>query len=277
MPNSRKVVEALRHLVHVMYMGFYSTRTLTGSNLRHYIGEHLYEAFEILVEQVARVVVYRRLGGGEPETQDLEWSDHAVTVVFSKLAGVREMLHLDVEAAYHGDPAATNVEEVIFSYPAIEAITVYRIAHEFYTHEVPLIPRIMTEHAHSATGIDIHPGAVIGRSFFIDHGTGVVVGETSTIGDNVKIYQGVTLGALSIPRDRAVDEIRGSKRHPTIEEGVTIYAGATILGGDTVVGAGSIVGGNVWLTKSVAPKTRVTYAAADGGENTQKAEPVAGL
>lgn len=260
LPNSRKVVEALGHLQHVCYMGFYSMRGLTADNLRHYIGEHLHEAAAILTEQMARAVVYRRAGGGKPEEKDLTWSEQAVVSAFGTIAQIRELLHGDVEAAWRGDPAAGSIEEVIFSYPAIEAITVYRIAHEFHRLEVPLIPRIMSEHAHSLTGIDIHPGATIGRNFFIDHGTGVVVGETSVIGDNVKLYQGVTLGAVSIPAAE-VDGIRKTKRHPTLEDDVTVYAGATILGGTTVIGCGSIIGGNVWLTESVAPGTRITYAA----------------
>jgi serine O-acetyltransferase len=166
------------------------------------------------------------------------------------------MLSKDVLAAFPGDPAANGVEEVIFSYPSIEAITIHRLAHELYLLGVPMLPRIMSEHAHSTCGIDIHPGARIGESFFIDHGTGVVIGETTEIGDFVKIYQGVTLGALSL--ERAPDMGRGTKRHPTIEEHVTIYAGATILGGDTVIGAHSTIGGNVWLVESVPPHSRIT-------------------
>ncbi len=260
LPNSRKVVEALGHLQHVCYMGFYSTRGLTEENLRHYIGERLHEAAAILQEQIARAVVYRRAGGGKPEAEDLATGEQAVLSAFAALPKVRELLHGDVEAAYHGDPAAKSIEEVIFSYPAIEAITVYRIAHEFHVLGAPLIPRIMSEQAHNITGIDIHPGATIGQRFFIDHGTGVVIGETSVIGDNVKLYQGVTLGAVSIPAEE-VEGIRGTKRHPTLEDGVTVYAGATILGGETVIGRGSVIGGNVWLTESVAPGTRISYAA----------------
>jgi len=162
-----------------------------------------------------------------------------------------------VLAAFQGDPAANSVEEVIFSYPSIEAITVHRIAHELHREGVPMLPRIMSEYAHSASGIDIHPGAQIGESFFIDHGTGVVIGETTVIGNNVKLYQGVTLGALSLAR--GVPGERSTKRHPTLENNVTIYAGATILGGETVIGAGSVVGGNVWLVASVPPGSHITY------------------
>ena len=179
----------------------------------------------------------------------------SVTAAFvSSLVGLREMIAEDVAAAFEGDPAATGYEEIAVAYPAIRALSVHRIAHELYRHQVPLVPRIMSEYAHDRTGIDIHPGASIGRHFFIDHGTGVVIGETTVIGDNVRGYQGVTLGARSIPQSSV---LRGVKRHPTVENDVTIYAGAKILGGETVIGAGSVVGGNVWLTESVPPGSQV--------------------
>jgi serine O-acetyltransferase len=181
--------------------------------------------------------------------------------LLKKLKGLRKTLAEDVRAAYQGDPAAKSFDEIIFSYPSILAISIYRVAHELHAQEVPLIPRMMTEYAHSVTGIDINPGAVIGRHFFIDHGTGVVIGETGIIGDHVRIYQGVTLGALSLPMEEKGDLLRKTKRHPTIEDHVTIYAGATILGGETVIGAGSVVGGNVWLTHSVPPGTTVMIEA----------------
>ena len=173
------------------------------------------------------------------------------------LPGIRAQLAEDVEAAYEGDPAATGYAEILVAYPSLHAVTIYRLAHELHRLKVPLLPRIMTEHAHAAYGIDIHPGAKIGRRFFIDHGTGVVIGGTTEIGECVKLYQGVTLGALSFARDADGRMIRGEKRHPTIEDEVTIYAGATILGGDTVIGRGSIIGGNVWLHESIPPHTRV--------------------
>lgn len=173
------------------------------------------------------------------------------------LPEIRETLNTDIEAAYNGDPAALNTEEILLSYPSIEAVSIYRIAHVLYEMNVPLIPRMMSEYAHQLTGIDIHPGAEIGESFFIDHGTGVVIGETCVIGKNVKIYQGVTLGAKSFPLDENGNPIKGVKRHPEIEDGVVIYAGATILGGDTVVGHDSTIGGNVWLTHSVPPFSQV--------------------
>lgn len=269
LPNQRKVVEAVEHLKHVLYMGFYSTRDLTPENLSHHIAGHVYEAFEILVEQISRAVVYRRKRGGSPEAEDIAWSEATLLEVLDTLPQVRSSLHADLQAAYDGDPAAESIEEIVFSYPAIEAITCYRVARELFVRGTPLIPRIISEYAHSKTGIDIHPGAQIGRSFFIDHGTGVVIGSTTVIGDGVKIYQGVTLGALSIPRDQCGELIRNSKRHPTIEDDVTIYAGATILGGETVVGRGSVVGGNVWLTQSIPPDSRVTYSPPDCDEGTQ--------
>jgi serine O-acetyltransferase len=176
----------------------------------------------------------------------------------SRLVDLRAMLSEDVEAAYAGDPAANGYDEIVVAYPAIRALAIHRIAHELHSYGVPLLPRIVSEYAHDRTGIDIHPGAHVGRHFFIDHGTGIVIGETAVIGDRVRLYQGVTIGATSI-RNRTA--LRGKKRHPTIEDDVTIYAGATILGGDTVIGAGSIIGGNVWLTKSVPPGSRVMAEA----------------
>jgi len=265
LPNRRKIVEALGELEHVAYMGFYSTRSLGPLNLRQHIGELLHCAAETLIEQIARAVGYRACRG-EPTARDIAWSEEVVLDTFARIPYIRDLLALDAQAAFDGDPAAKSIEEVVFSYPAMQAITVYRFAHELYLREVPLVPRIMAEHAHSETGIELHPGARIGKRFFIDHGTGVVVGETSVIGDNVKLYQGVTLGALSLPRDAAGDVIREARRHPTIEDDVTIYAGATILGGETVIGRGSVIGSNTWVTHSVPPGTRVTFVAtgADG-------------
>jgi serine O-acetyltransferase len=176
--------------------------------------------------------------------------------VFNQLPTLRQTLNGDALAAYDGDPAARSFEEIIFSYPAIEAITAYRIAHLLYQENVPMVPRIISEYAHSRTGVDIHPGARIGERFFLDHGTGVVIGETAEIGKRVKMYQGVTLGAISLTRSELGERIE-AKRHPTIEDDVTIYAGATILGGDTVIGKGSVIGGNVWLVKSVAPGSKI--------------------
>src|SRR5581483_4757745 len=190
---------------------------------------------------------------------DLEALAQQKTVeLLRRLPEVRLLLDHDVQAAYEGDPAAKSYHEIIFCYPGMEAVTIYRIAHELLLLGVPLIPRMMAEIAHARTGIDIHPGARIGPGFFIDHGTGVVIGETCDIGRNVKLYQGVTLGALSFPRDAAGNIIRGMKRHPTLEDEVVVYANATILGGDTVIGHHTVIGSSVWLTHSVAPHTVVT-------------------
>jgi serine O-acetyltransferase len=186
-----------------------------------------------------------------------------------RLVDLRAMLSRDVEAAYAGDPAAKGYDEIVVAYPAIRALAIHRIAHELQGYGVPLLPRIMSEYAHDRTGIDIHPGAQIGSYFFMDHGTGIVIGETAVIGDRVRLYQGVTIGATSI---RDSSSLRGKKRHPTIEDDVTIYAGATILGGDTVIGAGTIIGGNVWLTSSVPPRSRVMVDAPRQSMRSPKAD-----
>ena len=200
-----------------------------------------------LASQLADLLSQLTLPDGRPPREVVE-------AFLPRLVYIRELLGEDVEAAYRGDPAARSFAEIVASYPAIGTIAIHRIAHELYELRVPILPRLMAEHAHGRTGIDIHPGAQIGRRFFIDHGTGVVVGETTVIGDDVRIYQGVTLGARA---PRHGESLRGVKRHPTIEDDVTIYAGVTILGGDTVIGAGSVIGGNVWLTESVEPGSRV--------------------
>lgn len=255
LPNRRAVIEAYRHIAPVIYMGFYSTRPLTRVNLRHSISEHIYPAYEILCEQIYRAISYER--SRERLSHDPDKFAHAAAMkLFECMPALRQMLSEDAVAAYELDPAARSVEEVVFSYPTLEAITAHRVAHMLHKERVPMIPRIISEHAHSRTGIDIHPGAEIGRRLFIDHGTGVVVGETARLGDDVKLYQGVTLGALSTKRPSLVDNAV-PKRHPTIEDNVTIYAGATILGGDTVVGKNSIIGGNVWLVKSVPENSKI--------------------
>ncbi len=270
LPNTRKIVEAVCELEHVVYMGFYSTRLLTAGNLRQHIAGHIERAAQILMPQIARAVGYLRNGGTAPGVAEQRFSENVVVDTFAQLPRLRAQLALDVQAAFDGDPAAKSIEEVIFSYPAIQAITIYRLAHELHVRDVPMVPRIIAEHAHSKTGIEIHPGARIGKRFFIDHGTGVVIGETSVIGDNVKLYQGVTLGALSFARDEAGDVIREIKRHPTIEDNVTIYAGATILGGNTVIGRDSVIGSNTWITHSVPPGTRVTYSMHESSGETRQ-------
>jgi serine O-acetyltransferase len=254
LPSRRKVLEAFHHLEPAIFLGFFSSRSLNRDNLRHGLSEHLYPAHELLVDQIERAVNYQRRRGAMLDV-GTEFAEEVVLGLLSKLPALRRALNADVVAAYQGDPAATSLEEVVASYPSITAITAYRIAHELHASGVPMIPRIIAEHAHATTGIDIHPGATIGERFFIDHGTGVVIGETAVIGNNVKLYQNVTLGALSTARPE-----RGApaeRRHPTLEDDVTIYSGATILGGDTVIGRGSVIGGNVWLVKSVPPFSKI--------------------
>lgn len=254
LPNKRKVIEAFNHIKPVLYLGFYSVRPLSPENLRYSVSEHLYPAYELLREQIHRAFTYEHHAGRGPDVS----ADHAHEVllrIFNQIPRIRKTLNGDALAAFEGDPAARSFEEVIFSYPTIEAITAYRVAHLLYREKVPMIPRIISEYAHSRTGVDIHPGAQLGERFFLDHGTGVVIGETSVIGDNVKMYQGVTLGALSVRRSEC--EFANNKRHPTIESDVTIYAGATILGGATVIGRNSVIGGNVWIVKSVPPNSKI--------------------
>jgi len=258
LPSKRAVTEAFEHLRHALFLGFYAEGTLTEANLRHRLAEHLYVAYEQLVAQIDRAVAYAHLTRSGACALATGAGEEIVLGLFRQLPALRRTFDADVRAAFDGDPAASSVEEIVYSYPSLEAIVAYRVAHWLCNAGVPLVPRMLTEYAHSRTGIDIHPGAQIGERFFIDHGTGVVIGETAVIGHDVKLYQGVTLGALSVP-----DRHSRSKRHPTLEDGVTVYAGATILGGDTVIGAGSIIGGNVWLTSSVAPGSRVFGRSRD--------------
>ena len=256
LPNKRAVITAFNHIMPVLYMGFYSTRALNRTNLRYALSEHLYPAQDILVEQICRAIRYQERMGRATEPKPEGWSEEVVLRLFHKIPELRRILNTDVRAAFEGDPAASSIEEVVFSYPSIRAISAYRVAHELFLDGVPMIPRIITEHAHSRSGIDINPGAQIGESFLIDHGTGVVIGATAVIGRKVKLYQGVTLGALSVSRGD-INGGRRDKRHPTIEDDVTIYAGASIHGGETVIGKGSVIGGNVWLTKSVPPGSKI--------------------
>jgi serine O-acetyltransferase len=259
LPSKRQVIEALGHLKATMYLGYYSTGRLDETKIHFSVGAHLYPAYDILVDQIRRAASYEGFRSADVP-RDAGWPETVVLDLLRKIPDVRTKLSKDVLAAFQGDPAAKSVEEVIFSYPSIEAITTHRIAHELHRAGVPMLPRIMSEHAHAATGIDIHPGAQIGESFFIDHGTGVVIGETCVIGNRVKVYQGVTLGALSLARG-VTGATQAGKRHPTLEDDVTIYAGATILGGETVIGAGSVIGGNAWLVESVPPGSRIAYEA----------------
>lgn len=256
MPNKRAVIDAFDHLKPAIFLGYYSRRSLSRCNLRYALSEHLYPAYEHLCAQIALAVTYEQRAGRCAD-RPVGFAHDAAIQLLDDLPRLRGMLNDDVVAAYQNDPAARSIEEVVFSYPAMEAITAHRIAHELYLKGVPIIPRIIAEYAHGRTGIDINPGARIGRRFFIDHGTGVVIGETSVIGDDVKVYQGVTLGALSTRRSACDTTGKLVKRHPTIEDRVTLYAGATILGGETVIGADSVIGGNVWLTRSVPPGSKI--------------------
>jgi serine O-acetyltransferase len=253
LPSEATVVEAFGHLEHALFIGFYATRAVDRDNLRYSVAEHLYAAHELLTTQVERAQAYDQWATPSGSSS-CPGPEESVLELMRQLPKLRALLEGDVQAAYAGDPAAPSIEEVVFSYPSIHAMTAYRVAHELRRLDVPMIPRIISEHAHKRTGIDINPSAKIGERLFIDHGTGVVIGETAVIGNDVKIYQHVTLGALSVPRR---DEDTTRQRHPTIEDDVTIYAGATILGGDTVVGRGSTIGGNVWLTRSVPPGSHV--------------------
>lgn len=262
LPVRDEILNSLDLLFEVLFPGYTGKRTVTKSNVSFIIGDILYQAYTELCGQIERAYRYqcriRKCEGCNCRTMAENVTHH----LLSRLPKIRKLLKGDVAAAFDGDPAAKSYEEIVISYPCIIAIATYRIAHELYLKDVPLVPRIMTECAHAKTGIDIHPGAKIGENFFIDHGTGVVIGETTVIGNNVKIYQGATLGALSFPKDERGKIIKGGKRHPTIKDNVTIYAEATILG-DVVIGKGSVIGGNVWIKESVPASVTVTTANPD--------------
>jgi serine O-acetyltransferase len=261
LPNHEAIVEAIESLKDILYPGYRRRDGLHVGNVTYHVGEVIDRLHDQLTEQVARALRHEAGKGApcDPQQQaDYEALGQAKTAAFlQQLPALRKVLAMDVRAAYDGDPACKSLDEVIFCYPGLEAITVYRLAHLLHDLQVPLIPRMMTECAHSRTGIDIHPGAKIGEYFFIDHGTGVVIGETTEIGNWVKLYQGVTLGALSFATDAEGNLVRGTKRHPTLEDNVVIYANATVLGGKTVVGHHAVIGSSVWLTSSVAPYTTV--------------------
>lgn len=256
LPSHAEIIRVLVTFHELLFPGYIGAQGLTNNTLPAHVESRMTWLFEVLTEQIKRAVAHSNRIGEACEVTDLQAGECASSFL-SELPRLRQMLATDVQAALDGDPAATCRDEIIFSYPSIYAVMVYRLAHEFFKRRVPLLPRIMTEHAHHRTGIDIHPGTRIGSHFFIDHGTGVVIGGTAIIGNNVKLYQGVTLGAFSFDKDSSGDLVRDTKRHPTIEDDVVIYAGATILGGETVIGRGSVIGGNVWLTHSVPPGTRV--------------------
>jgi len=253
---STSVKEMIDKFREILFPGYFSSEKIDGANLVYNMGQAVSQLYDILTEQIIHVLRHDCLRYGQA-CSECEKKGHTTALkIIQATPDLRIALAEDVKGAFEGDPAAKSHDEIIFSYPGLFAITVYRIANLLFNLGVPQLPRIMTEHAHSLTGIDIHPGATLGKKFVIDHGTGLVIGETSVIGDNVRVYQNVTIGALSLPRN-AGEKLRGAKRHPTIENDVIIYSGATILGGETVIGARSIVGGNVWLTHSIPSDTKV--------------------
>jgi serine O-acetyltransferase len=255
-PSREATIAIIGRARRILYPGYFIRDRVDNVNLGYYFGQEATALFEALSEQITHAIRHECLRYNRPCTFCEEQGQAEAITFMRQAADLRVLLGKDDRAAYQGDPAAKSYDEIIFSYPGLFAITVYRIANQIFRQGIPLIPRMMTEYAHSMTGIDIHPGANIGESLFIDHGTGVVIGETTVIGNGVRIYQGVTLGALSVPKGK-VEELRTIKRHPTIEDDVIIYSGATILGGDTVIGARSVIGGNVWITESVPPDTLV--------------------
>lgn len=255
-PSRQAIIDIIYKTVPVLFPGFFSGKRIDDVNAQYYLGEEITELFEMVTLQIQHAIRHDCIRFNRPCIRCEERSQEISLKFIEEIPRLQEMLSKDVRAAFEGDPASRHFDEIIFCYPGLFAVAVYRVAHWLHTNDVPLIPRIMTEYAHSRTGIDIHPGVAIGDSFFIDHGTGVVIGETSIIGNRVRLYQGVTLGALSLSKDEC-PLLRDKKRHPTIEDDVIIYANATILGGKTVIGARSVVGGNVWLTESVPPDTSV--------------------
>ena len=255
-PSREAAIAIIEHARRILFPGYFIHSRVDDMNLGYYFGQEVTAFFEALSEQITLAVRHECLRHKQPCTFCEERGQAAAVAFLRRIPELRVLLGKDVRAAYQGDPAAKGCDEIILSYPGLYALTVHRIAHQLFVQKVPLLPRMMSEYAHGMTGIDIHPGARIGESFFIDHGTGVVIGETTEIGNRVRIYQGVTLGALSVPKGE-VEGLRYTKRHPTIEDDVIIYSGATILGGETVIGARSVIGGNVWLTGPVPPDTQV--------------------
>jgi serine O-acetyltransferase len=263
LPKYDVVIEILEDFKDLFYPGFRRREGLHASNVSYYVGDLVDSLLAKLSKQITRALIHADRVNGSPtegcrELVDYEARGEQIAAeMLEKIPAIRQVLSKDVEAAFAGDPSVSNRDEIVFCFPGLEAVTIYRIAHELVRLRVPFIPRMMSEWAHKQTGIDIHPGARIGEYFFIDHGTGVVIGETCSIGNHVKIYQGVTLGALSFATDLNGELVRGTKRHPTIDDHVVIYANATILGGNTTVGHHSVIGSSVWVTTSVAPHTTV--------------------
>jgi len=259
LPSKTVIIDVLNDILAVLFPGYHGKATPTRAKTRLFLGSKLSSIQNRLLGEVEKSLKYvcRLI---QKCSTDVCRARSLVVVkeVLEKIPEIREVMKGDIRAAYDGDPAAKSIDEVILSYPCVVAIAIYRISHELYVRGVPLIPRMMNEYAHSITGIDIHPGAKIGKNFFIDHGTGVVIGETAEIGDNVRIYQGVTLGAMSFLKDEYGHLVKGLKRHPTVKDNVVIYSGATILGEKAIIGEGATIGGNVWITSSIPPWTTVT-------------------
>jgi serine O-acetyltransferase len=249
-PNKEAVTSILLDLECLIFPGFKTAQQMDRENLKYLTGERVHRIISALTKEAAKALLYECKEKNKNRSNCYEKAEKIVLSLLDTIPYIRKLLTSDAQAAFLGDPAARSIEEVILSYPGLEAILIYRIAHFLFEQKLPLIPRIMSEYIHGKTGIDIHPGAQIGEGFFIDHGTGVVIGETTIIGNNVKLYQGVTLGALSVRKD-----LCGKKRHPTIQDNVTIYANATILGGETIIGEGQTIGGNSWIIQSVKPKS----------------------
>ena len=254
-PDKDEVRELVENFFRIIYPGYFRDRSYKIYNPKNSFAVTIEDVFYHLKKQVYRALDYTQSENKMSDEDRDQESYRICKEFFLKIPTIREYIETDLLATLDGDPAAGNFDEIILAYPGLMAITVYRIAHELYLLQVPILPRLMTEYAHSETGIDIHPGATIGKYFFIDHGTGIVVGETSIIGNNVKIYQGVTIGALST---RGGQKLSGKKRHPTICDNVTIYANASILGGETVIGENTIVGGNTFITRSIDANSRVS-------------------
>ena len=253
-PDRDAMVDIINKLRRIIYPGYFKDRNYRIYNAKHNLSMLIEDVMFNLTRQIG-IVLHSMETCRDWEPARIEDEAQRLSLAFfDQIPAVRSMVEMDIQASYDGDPAARSKDEIIYSYPGLFAITVYRLAHVLHTLGVPMLPRIMTEHAHSVTGIDIHPGATIGKYFFIDHGTGIVVGETTTIGDHVKVYQGVTLGSLTTQGGQS---LRGKKRHPTIEDRVTIYAGASILGGETVIGHDCVIGSNAFITRSIAPETTV--------------------
>ena len=260
MLNKDILIEVTGELRKLLFPGFFDKNRVRSEYIKFLLGERLEFIQYHLKKQIAEALGNMDIKGRCRKSEANARAEEIVYKFIETIPKIREYLYTDIQAAYNGDPAAYSTDEIIFSYPGVFAVTVYRIAHELWLLNVPMIPRIISEHAHSVTGIDIHPGASIGKYFFIDHGTGIVIGETTEIGDNVKIYQGVTLGALST---RKGQQLKGVKRHPTIGDNVTIYSGTTILGGDTVIGSGATIGGNSFITSSVEAGMKVSAKAPE--------------